>query len=54
MCSDFKLTTSVACSVALTGVGLGTGCVSNGSNCIVKSGCGTYTTREACSGGGTD
>jgi hypothetical protein len=54
VCSDFTLLTSVACSTALTGAGAGTGCVSNGVNCIAKAACSTYTAREACNEGGLD
>ena len=53
-CRDFKLATSAACSVALPGVGLGTECVSDGTNCILKAACSSYTSKEACYGGGSD
>lgn len=31
-----------------------TGCVSDGNTCISKAACATYTSKEACNGGGTD
>ena len=54
VCEDFLLSKSISCSTALTGAGLGTGCVSNGTNCIVKALCSSYTSEEACNGGGSN
>lgn len=43
VCSDVTGGTSTAvCSAALSG------CVSNGTICIAKSTCSTYTTKVAC------
>jgi hypothetical protein len=50
ICTDYKVTTSAACST--TAVGLK--CVSNGVNCIDVSKCSSYTDKEACNGDGTD
>lgn len=54
VCKDFKLATSISCSIALTGAGLEEGCVSDGTSCIVKTTCALYTSKEACKGNGTD
>lgn len=42
--------TNAACSVAL----VGDICVSNGKSCIGKAACSSYTSEQACNGGGTD
>lgn len=47
-CQDIKNTTSAACAAAMTS------CVSNGTNCIPKAACSSYTAKDACNFGGTD
>jgi len=39
VCTDFLLATNAACSVALAGAA----CISNGTNCIAKATCLSYT-----------
>lgn len=48
VCEDIKLSNSSACALEMQG------CISNGINCILKGKCSTYTSKEACSAGGTD
>ncbi|CAD8192932.1 unnamed protein product [Paramecium pentaurelia] len=47
-CSDTKKTKSSECASALAG------CISDGTKCIEKGKCSDYSTKEACSAGGTD
>lgn len=47
-CSDTKKTKSSECASALVG------CISDGTKCIEKGKCSDYSTKEACSAGGTD
>lgn len=48
-CSDVSNGTSTSvCAVGLSG------CISNGTMCIAKSSCSTYTTKTACNSGGSD
>ncbi|CAD8071729.1 unnamed protein product [Paramecium sonneborni] len=47
-CSDTKKTKSSECAAALFG------CISDGTKCIDQGKCAEYTTKEACSAGGTD
>lgn len=48
-CADVSSgTTTSVCAAGLTG------CVSNGTTCIAKANCSTYTTKTACNSGGLD